>query len=65
MSSTQLVHDEITPALLVDAMFAFQKTAAMKAAIEFDLFTKFGGQARTAAMLASELDCAERGVRIL
>ncbi|WP_025659061.1 methyltransferase [Rhizobium sp. IBUN] len=65
MSSTQVVHEEISPALLVDAMFAFRKTAAMKAAIEFDLFTKFGGQARTAAMLASDIDCAERGVRIL
>ncbi|WP_431322142.1 methyltransferase [Rhizobium sp. YTU87027] len=65
MSSTQVVHEEISPASLVDAMFAFRKTAAMKAAIEFDLFTKFGGQARTAKMLASDLDCAERGVRIL
>lgn len=66
MSSTHPVaHEEISPALLVDTMFAFRKTAAIKAAIEFDLFTKFGGKSRTAQALASELGCAERGVRIL
>jgi 2-polyprenyl-3-methyl-5-hydroxy-6-metoxy-1,4-benzoquinol methylase len=66
MSSTHPVaHEEISPDLLVDAMFAFRKTAAIKAAIEFDLFTKFGGESRTAQALASELGCAERGVRIL
>lgn len=66
MSSTHPVaHEEISPALLVDAMFAFRKTAAIKAAIEFDLFTKLGAEGRTATILASELGCAERGVRIL
>ncbi len=65
MSSTQEMAQEISPALLVDTMFAFRKTAAIKAAIEFDLFTKFGGKERTAKALASELNCAERGVRIL
>jgi len=60
-----VAHEEISPALLVDTMFAFRKTAAIKAAIEFDLFTKFGGKSRTAQALASELGCAERGVRIL
>ena len=65
MSSTQVVHEEVSPALLVEAMFAFRKTAAMKAAIEFDVFTRLAGDGKTAAMLASELGCAERGVRIL
>ena len=66
MSSTHPVaQEEISPALLVDTMFAFRKTAAIKAAIELDLFTKFGGESRTARALASELGCAERGVRIL
>lgn len=62
MSST---HAEVSPALLVDAMFAFRKTAAIKAAIEFDLFTKLGAEGRTARSLAPELGCAERGTRIL
>jgi len=65
MPSTQEMAQEISPALLVDTMFAFRKTAAIKAAIEFDLFTKFGGKERAAKALASELNCAERGVRIL
>jgi hypothetical protein len=65
MSSAQTASvNEISPALLVDAMFAVRKTAAIKAAIELDLFTVIGtGQTTKAA--ASEMRCAERGVRIL
>jgi SAM-dependent methyltransferase len=55
---------EISPALLVDAMFACRKTAAMKAAIELDLFTLIGDGA-TAGSLAVAATAAERGVRIL
>jgi len=65
MSSAQTASvNEISPALLVDAMFAVRKTAAIKAAIELDLFTVIGtGQTTKAA--ASEMRWAERGVRIL
>jgi ubiquinone/menaquinone biosynthesis C-methylase UbiE len=55
---------EVSPALLVDAMFAVRRTAAIKAAIELDLFAKVG-TGRTAKVLAGEARCAERGVRIL
>jgi 2-polyprenyl-3-methyl-5-hydroxy-6-metoxy-1,4-benzoquinol methylase len=55
---------EVSPALLVDAMFAVRKTAAIKAAIELDLFTMIGS-GRTAKVLAAEAGCAERGVRII
>ncbi|MBW9117534.1 methyltransferase domain-containing protein [Rhizobium cauense] len=64
-SAHEVAHEEISPALLVDAMFAFRKTAAIKAAIEFDLFTKFDGASRTAKELATATACAERGTRIL
>jgi len=55
---------DVSPALLVDAMFAVRKTAAIKAAIELDLFTTIG-TGRTAAAAAAETGCAERGIRIL
>jgi precorrin-6B methylase 2 len=65
MSSTQSASStEVSPALLVDAMFAVRRTAAIKAAIELDMFTKVGA-GRTARVLASETGFAERGVRIL
>lgn len=65
MSSAQTTPvNEISPALLVDAMFAVRKTAAIKAAIELDLFTVIG-TGQTAKAAASEMRCAERGVRIL
>ncbi|MBB4568661.1 class I SAM-dependent methyltransferase [Rhizobium leucaenae] len=55
---------EVSPNLVVDAMFACRKTAAIKAAIELDLFTLIG-DGRDAASLAAETNAAERGVRIL
>ncbi|KQV81333.1 class I SAM-dependent methyltransferase [Rhizobium sp. Root1220] len=57
--------NEVSPALLVDAMFAYGKTAAIKAAIELDLFMAIGAEGRTAKALASEMGSAERGLRIL
>lgn len=63
-STKDMANSDISPALLVDAMFAVRKTAAIKAAIELDLFTMIG-EGRTAQALASEASCAERGVRIL
>jgi SAM-dependent methyltransferase len=56
---------EVSPALLIDAMFAFRKTAAIKAAIEIDLFTSIGGEGATIQSLASKSGGAERGLRIL
>jgi precorrin-6B methylase 2 len=64
MSSMVEGAGEISPNLLVDAMFACRKTAAIKAAIELDLFTLID-RGRTAASLAAATNAAERGVRIL
>ncbi|MDL2401501.1 class I SAM-dependent methyltransferase [Rhizobium mayense] len=55
---------EISPNLIVDAMFACRKTAAIKAAIELDLFTLIG-DGGTAKSLAVATNAAERGIRIL
>lgn len=66
MSSTDgLAMSDVSPALVVDGMFAYRKTAALKAAIELDLFSMIGGEQRTAKSLTAESGYAERGLRIL
>ena len=46
-------------------MTAFQHSAALKAAVELELFTKIGEGNKTAAAIAAATGAAERGVRIL
>jgi len=53
------------PELIFDTLSAYQKTAALRGAIELDLFTAIAEGATTAADLASKLKVAERGARIL
>ena len=48
-----------------EAMNAYQETAALKAAIDLDVFTAIGEGAQTPAALAEKCSAAERGVRIL
>jgi ubiquinone/menaquinone biosynthesis C-methylase UbiE len=54
-----------SPRAVFDAFTAYQRTAAMKAAIELDLFTAIGEGAATAAELAPRCSAAERGIRSL
>ncbi|MBX5056649.1 methyltransferase domain-containing protein [Rhizobium lentis] len=54
----------VSPERVVDALFACRKTAAIRAAIELELFTHIG-EGKTAAVLASATSASERGVRIL
>ncbi|MBB2785636.1 UNVERIFIED_ORG: 2-polyprenyl-3-methyl-5-hydroxy-6-metoxy-1,4-benzoquinol methylase [Rhizobium esperanzae] len=54
----------VSPELVVDALFACRKTAAIRAAIELDLFTHIG-EGKTAVSLASAMSASERGTRIL
>ena len=63
--AAEMTADEISPALLIDAMFAFRKTAAIKAAIELDLFTTLTAGDDTAQSLATACGASERGLRIL
>jgi SAM-dependent methyltransferase len=55
----------VSPEPIFDALLAFQLTAAMKAAIDIDLFTGIGEGKTTPAALAARCQAAERGVRIL
>jgi len=56
---------DIAPDRFIDNVFAYQKTAAVKAAIELDLFSAIGADADTVEMLAAKVDASPRGVRIL
>jgi DNA-binding IclR family transcriptional regulator len=46
-------------------MNAYQRTAAVKGAIQLDVFTAIGEGNTTAAALAGRCDTSERGMRIL
>jgi ubiquinone/menaquinone biosynthesis C-methylase UbiE len=54
-----------TPALLFDTINAYQKTAAIKSAIELDLFTMVAKGKQTSEALAESCNTSERGIRIL
>lgn len=54
-----------TPERFFQTVNAYQQTAAIKAAVELDLFTAVGEGARSARELAARCGASERGVRIL
>ena len=64
MASTSKPHPP-SPELIFDTLNAYQQTAALRGAIELDLFTAIGEGAATAADLARKLKVSERGARIL
>jgi 2-polyprenyl-3-methyl-5-hydroxy-6-metoxy-1,4-benzoquinol methylase len=54
-----------SPELIFETLNAYQRTAALRGAIELDLFTAIGEGAATAADLAGKLRVPERGARSL
>ncbi len=56
---------ELSLVLIFDTINAYQRTAALKAAIELDLFTAVGEGGATAPQLAETCGADARGVRIL
>jgi 2-polyprenyl-3-methyl-5-hydroxy-6-metoxy-1,4-benzoquinol methylase len=54
-----------SPALFFDTVNAYERTEALRTAIELDLFTAVAGGQRTAAHLAGACRASPRGVRIL
>jgi 2-polyprenyl-3-methyl-5-hydroxy-6-metoxy-1,4-benzoquinol methylase len=58
-------HTQPNPELIFETLTAHQRTAALKAAIELDVFTAIGEGANTAATLAKRCQAAERGMRML
>lgn len=55
----------LSPELFWQTITAFQRSAAMKAAIELDVFTRIDEGNKTAQAIAEACEAAERGVRIL
>lgn len=58
-------HPGPNPERIFETFNAYQKTAALKAAIELDVFTAVGEGANTAPALAKRCQATERGIRIL
>ncbi|MCX5521038.1 class I SAM-dependent methyltransferase [Kaistia defluvii] len=56
---------DINPAAIVDAILGFHKTAALKAAIDLELFTAIAAGDDTSERIAAKSGASERGVRIL
>src|SRR6185312_4929700 len=54
-----------TPALLFDTFNAYQRTQAIKAAIELELFTAIGEGQTAVPEIAQRCGASERGTRIL
>ena len=51
--------------LIFDTLFAYQKSAALKTAIELDIFTAIDEGAHTAGAVAERSGVSERGARML
>ncbi len=54
-----------SPAQFFDTINAYERTEALRAAVELDLFTQIAGGQRTASQLAGACKASPRGVRIL
>jgi 2-polyprenyl-3-methyl-5-hydroxy-6-metoxy-1,4-benzoquinol methylase len=51
--------------IVFDKLFAYQQTAALKAAIDLEVFTAIDEGARTPDAIAARTEASERGIRIL
>ena len=51
-----------SPEVIFDTLFAYQRSAALKAALDIDLFSAIDEGANTAAAAAGRCGAAERGV---
>jgi ubiquinone/menaquinone biosynthesis C-methylase UbiE len=60
-----MANDDLSLSLLWDAFTGYQRTAAVKAAIELDVFTHIAAGAATVDALAARCQAAPRGLRAL
>ena len=54
-----------SPALIFDTLNAYQRTAALHAAVELDLFTAIAEGKKTPTALAARIQASEKGARVL
>src|SRR5437762_1729523 len=52
-------------AMVFDTMFAYEQSAALKSALDLELFTAIDEGAQTASAIAKRCAASERGIRIL
>ena len=62
---TQKAAPQPSPMRIFEALNAYQRTAALKAAIDLDIFTHIAKGATTTRQIAAQTQASERGVRIL
>src|ERR1035438_3419012 len=65
MHETTHAEGPLTPALVFDMLQAHQRTAALKAAIDLDVFRAVGEGPGDVASIARHCSASERGIRIL
>jgi 2-polyprenyl-3-methyl-5-hydroxy-6-metoxy-1,4-benzoquinol methylase len=65
MQAGRAAEAPVTPAIVFDMLQAHQRTAALKAAIDLDLFRAVGQGPGDVASIARHCGASERGVRIL
>jgi len=63
--ASQTPKPQLNPEMIFDTLNAYQRTAALKAAIQLDVFTAIGEGTDTVAALAAKCQATERGIRIL
>lgn len=63
--TTQPQAEMASPQLVFDTLLAFQRSAALRTAIELDLFRAIGEGINDTASLARRCSASERGIRIL
>lgn len=63
--TTALEPANVTPERIFETLNAYQKTAALKTAIELDIFSAIADGATTRAAIAKRCQASERGIRIL
>src|SRR5580693_5756104 len=65
MSEAPINPDLLNPGLVFDMLQAHQRTAALKTAIELDVFRAVGEGPGDVASIARQCSASERGIRIL
>lgn len=65
MQSGSTVEAPLTPAIIFDMLQAHQRTAALKAAIDLDVFRAVGDGPGDVSSIARHCNASERGIRIL
>ena len=55
----------LSPAIVFDTLQAYQRTVALRGAIDLDLFTAIGEGNETASAIAARMGASEKGTRVL